>query len=577
MRVSINWLQELVDLKVPVEELIRLLPLRTIAVKDTTKDYIELDMKGYNRADLLSLRGVAYEIAAITNSQIKFEDLNISESELPKNSSEKIKPPVKTVVENPDDCLLYFLVRIEGLTIEPAPLGWQAKLENSGIRSINNVTDVTNLVMLEYGQPLHAFNSSYVKDQTIIVRSAKAGEKLTTLDQKNRSLEPGDILITDQEKILGLGGIMGGKDSEIPDSGEVTVLLEAAIFNPIQIRKTAARLALQSEASKRFYHGLTKRRLIKALDVALRMYQQLGGQVTTISRTGKIEDEPLPTIKLSSEKINQLIGIEVTANEVEGYLKKLHFNLEPNTEGWIVTPPYWRLDISIEEDLIEEIARMYGYEKIPANPLKGELPSKIDQSLFETTSKIKNKLVDLGLTELQTYSFFSTRVLTSLGWDKQPKLLVKIANPISKETEYLRMNIWPNLVEVIAKNREFEDVGIFEFGKVFNPIAGDKPKESYVLSIALSNLTDNPLAELYQIAQKLFEQINPSIKISREKPPVEIPLFHPNRLLPVMLGDKRIGAVGEVHPRILDKFGIQKRVAVLEIDLEELIKVESGI
>ncbi len=568
MKVAKSWLQELVDLKVPLGEVERLLPLRTIAIKDSTDQFIELDMKGYNRADLLSMRGVAYEVAAITDSKVAFAEEPAFQAE----TSGKLIVEIK----NPDKSPLYYLVKIEALTIGPSPKEWVSKLTASGMRSVNNVTDITNLIMLEYGQPLHAFNAAVVKDQTVIVRTAKPGENLTTLDGKNRQLESGDILITDPEKILGLAGVMGGKDSEIPDSGTITILLEAAIFDPITLRQTATRLGLISEASKRFYHGLTQKRLLQALDAALKMYQSLGGKVTAISKVGHQEDQT-KTILLKKSKVDSLIGVDIPFEQIEDYLKKLHFVIA-RTEGtkqsnqtWQVTPPYWRLDIEIEEDLIEEVARMYGYEKIPAKPLSGNPPLPIDQSLFETISKIKNTLVDLGLTEVQTYSFFSTQVLNSLGWDKQPKLLVKVANPISKETEYMRMNLWPNLVEVISKNRDFEDVAIFEVGKIFNPVERDRPEEKQVLSIALSNGTDNPLAETYQVAQKVFEQINEGIKITQDKPLVEMPMFHPNRLLPVMYKGERIGALGEVHPRILDRFGIHKRVAVLEIQLDNLV------
>lgn len=568
MKVSIFWLRELVNLKVTIDELIRLIPLRTVGTKEITKDFIELDMKGYNRADLLSLRGVAYEMAAITDSKVKFRQPD----ETKYLWVEESFPKLEVAVEDDQLTPVYCLAKIEGLTVQPSNQDWVKKLADSGYRAVNNVADVTNLVMLEYGQPLHAFDARAVKEENIIVRVARKGERITTLDGKTRDLSDSDLLITDPQNALGIAGVMGGKDSEISDSTS-TILLEAAIFDPVSIRKTTARLKLQSEASKRFYHGLTKKRLLQALDAAIRMYQQLGGRLTAITLTGNLNDQP-KTIKLTQEKINSLIGVDIPPQQVESSLQSLGF--QPgvvNLKSWQVIPPYWRSDVHIEEDLIEEIARMYGYEKIPAKKLPAQTPPRIDQRLFEFIYNLKKILVDLGLTEVQTYSFYSTDVLNNLDIDK--KQLIKIANPISSETEYLRNEIWPNLVEVIGKNyrQGFKNIAIFEIGKIYWINEKNKIREKYSLAAALMNGSDNPLSELYRIVKDVVTKLGLEVE-SKTKKEVTSKIFHPKKLIDIFYKGKQIGELGEAHKRVTDNFGIPQRVAAIEFNLRDITKFQ---
>ncbi len=545
MKVSLSWLKDLVKYDLSPKELAEKLSLTSIGVKQFSDQTLELDLT-YNRGDLLSLRGVAREVAAITDSQLKFDPAGREPGtygvELP-----------KTKVEIADQklCPVYCLAKIEGLKVVPSDPEWAKKLIDSGMRPINNIADVTNLVMLEYGQPMHAFDARSVYSESIIVRVARKGERLTTLDGKTRDLDQEDLLITDQQNALGLAGVMGGKDSEI-SSSTTTILLEAAIFDPVPIRKTSKRHGLQSEASKRFQHGLTKTNLLQAFSAAIKMYEELGGKLTAISLNGDLEDKP-KTVTLTLQKVNELIGIEIPAEEVESSLKALGFNLASHMESgnvvWKVTSPYFRLDINIEEDLVEEVARMYGYEKIPAKPLEGQLPEKLDESLQKLIYDLKVALKDVGLTEVQTYSFFSSPVLSILNFPSSA--LIKIANPISSETEYLRQSLWPNLLEVVEKNlrQGFKDTAIFEVGKVYSKVDG-LPGEKYHLAIALMNGSDNPMAELAAISRH--------VKLSHTGHGFENKdLFHPIR---------KTENMAEVHPRILNKLGIEKRVAILEID-----------
>lgn len=581
MKVSKDWLRELVDLKISDEQLVRLLPMRTIGLKEVTDKYIELDMKGYNRADLLAMRGVAFEVAAITNSQVNFTDDD--EFVWTKRNLKDLK--VK--IDDEDLASIQVVAKIEGLRVGLSSKELIKKLEDSGMRSVDNVTDITNLVMIEYGQPLHSFDAQFVKNETIIVRNARNGEEVLTLDNKLRKLISDDIVLSDGEKALDVGGLMGGKASEITEKTD-TILLSASIFNPITVRKTATRLGLYTEGSKRFQHGLTKKRLLQALDAAIKMYEEIGGTLTAISIIGDLNEEHRK-VSLRHKKLNELVGVEFKKEEVENYLTKLGFiprlqglTLEAQ-QAWEVEVPYWRLDINIEEDLIEEVARIYGYEKIPPKKLEGKIPEKIDQRLQDLIYKLKVAFSKIGLTEVQSYSFYSSKTLQALGWtlELSKKHLVKIANPISSETEYMRMNIWPNLVDVVEKNigykqslpsDEGKDIAIFEIGKVYyNSSKDNLPKENYRLSIALMNSTDNPLPETLAIFEKVIKGLKLNVKSKSNQTTDGHRLFHPVRHLSLLSGEDYIGGIAEVHPRVLHTYGVKKRVAIVEIDLEPLL------
>lgn len=543
MKVSIDWLKKLVDLNISVKDLVTILPLRSIGTKEVTEDFIELDMKGYNRADLLSMRGVAYEVVAVTNSKTLFEEPQAANFAWNRTDT----PRLQASILEPKLCPIYCLAKIEGLQVEFSTPEQVRKLEDSGMRSVNNIADITNLIMLEYGQPLHAFAAEHV-DGNIQVRKAKEKEELKTLDNKTRRLTPNNLVIADSKKALGLAGVMGGLNSEVTNKTN-TILLEAAIFDPVNIRKTTTSQGLPSEASKRFQHGLTKTRLLQALDAAIKQYENLGGKLTGFIIIGDLKDKS-SQITLTQEKINSLVGINIASSQVEEYLQKLNFKIKKSGSNWEVKPPYWRLDVTLEEDVIEEVARMYGYDKIPSHKLQGKAPLQKVDPIFALIYKTKQELVKAGLTEVQTYSFFSSKIIKIIGTDS----LVKIANPISSETQYMRNMIWPNLIEAIDQNirQGFTDIAIFEIGKVYSQNS-KTPTEEYHLAVALMNGTDNPIEELIAMTKSVIPATEPE-SMTRE-------FFHPSR---------HIGAMAEVHPRLLNKLGIQKRIAILEIPLPKL-------
>lgn len=580
MKVSISWLKELVDHELSTDDLANELSLNSIGVKQQTEDYLELDLT-YNRGDLLSMRGVAYEVAAITNSPLRFlsqtpEDFVWVGQNLPKT-------PVE--IENSEFSQVQCVAKIENLKIGESSKDVVKKLEECGMRSVDNITDVTNLVMLEYGQPLHSFDASTIEDETIKVRGAKTGEGITTLDNKLRKLTAEDIVLADTQKPLDVAGVMGGKDTEIKESTH-TILVSASMFNPIMVRKTSKRLGLYSEASKRFQHGLSPIRLLQALDAAIRMYQDLGGKLTAINLVGDFS-QPKMSVNLSIKRTNDLLGLNLDEETITSCLKKLSFVVNKiDLDTLEVIPPYFRLDINIEEDLIEEVARMYGYSKIDGIKLIGEKIPTLDETLPNFIYDLKTKLKEIGLTEVHSYSFYSTSVLEVLGftnlknyslsekvYTENKKYLIRIANPISSETEYLRMDLWPNLLEVIGRNikQGFKDIAVFEIGKAYFKDKDEKPTENYRLSIALMNGEDNPIEGLSSLFQKLSSSLKDLKLIKATPPKVVANLFHPTRFVSIEEKDKQIAGIAEVHLRLLNKLGIDKRVAVLEMNLSDLI------
>ena len=399
MKVSLSWLKELIDYKLTPKDLADKLSLTSIGVKELTENYLELDLT-YNRSDLLSLRGVAREIAVITGCKLLFTPPDKKDypwgGHLPKT-------PVE--IENEKLSSVQCIAKIEGLNVKPSKPEWVKKLESSGMRSVNNLVDVTNLAMQEFGQPFHAFDADTVKDETIIVRVARADEEIVTLDNKLRKLTNQDIVLADTKGAVDVGGIMGGKDTEVKQSTK-TILLSVSTFNPVMVRKTSKKLGLYSEASKRFQHGLTKTNLLAALDSAIKMYESLGGKLTAINLVGDFE-EALKSIKLTKKKVVDLLRLEKGADFIVSSLQKLQFKVKSTGEDqWEVTPPYFRLDIALEEDLIEEVARIYGYDEIKGQPLVEETVQKLDQSFYNSIYDLKKACQKVGLTEVQSYSFF---------------------------------------------------------------------------------------------------------------------------------------------------------------------------
>ncbi|MFS8514363.1 MAG: phenylalanine--tRNA ligase subunit beta, partial [Planifilum fulgidum] len=404
---------------------------------------LELDLTP-NRSDCLSMIGMAYEAGAVFDRSLRLpepKELSVTGEEL----------PVSVAVESGADCPVYAAQAVDGLRVGPSPQWMQNRLMAAGIRPINNIVDVTNYVMLEYGQPLHAFDYDRISGGRILVRRARQGERLETLDGVIRECNPDDILITDGDKPLGLAGVMGGANSEVKD-GTTRVLIESACFDPVLIRRTSRRLGLRSEASNRFEKGVDRSRIVPALKRAVQLLVEVaGGRVASpivLEKSGEVKERTIP---VRHGRIVSLLGAEIGEEEVMEIFRRLRFSVKKEENVYHVKVPSRRNDLNIEVDIIEEVARLYGYNRIPAASLQGSQGRgglTREQKLRRT---IRHTLRHLGMNEAVTYS------LTSPQWEKGLSLHpdarpIPLSMPISDERSVLRTSLLPPLLQSAAYN-----------------------------------------------------------------------------------------------------------------------------
>jgi len=459
----------------------------------------------------------------------------------------------------------------------------QEALIRSGIRPINNVVDVTNYVMLETNQPLHAFDYHLLSEgKRIVVRRAYSGEKFTTLDDVERVLEENMLLITDGEKPVALAGVMGGQNTEINDN-TTTVLLESANFDPVNTRRTSQKLALRSESSMRFEKGVDINGAIFAINRAAQLIQELaGGEVVSGICDVCPRPQSPPTIKLRPQRVNEILGTQLTADEVIGYLKRLSFTVEPGADqdSVHVTVPTYRPDLQIEVDLIEEVARLHGYNAIPS-----QLPQVASAGGLTSYQQFQAHIRDImaaNLREVINYSFINRDMFDRIMLPPEDyrRNAVVIANPLSEEQGVMRTLLMPGLLTSISRNlaRRNQNPAFFEMGAVFIPGEGKLPNEVLKLGAAVSGRSDiswkMPPFELdfyylKGLVEDLFRQIG--VKNGRFEAAVA-PGFHPGRTAVIKCGEEEVGIIGEVHPQVLDNFEIKDRVVLTELEVEKLYK-----
>lgn len=530
-------------------------PLKELGLDDVA---IELGLTP-NRGDLLSHLGFAYDVAAVLNEDVKNIDTNVLES-----SKEN---DVKVTVEAPN-CKYYSARKIENVVIKESPWWLKSKLIACGVRPINNVVDVTNYVMLLLGTPLHSFDGDVLGNK-IIVRNAKANETLKTLDDIDRALEENDVLITDGNKILCLGGIMGGLYSSITNETK-TVVLESAYFDGLNVRKTSSRLGLRTESSVRFERKIDPNRCKLAIDLAAKMIMELaGGSVLKGTAVYDNIDKEDKIIKTSKEKINKALGTNLD-KEINDILERLKFKYSESNGELTIYVPTRRVDIEMYQDINEEIARIYGYNNIPTALPKTNSVGKLkpNQAL---TRAIRNELIGLGLNEVVNYSLIGNDIdLYALENGKS----VEIAMPMTEDRKIMRKSLVNSLIENIKYNkaRKMNDIQIFEIGKAY--VEG---KEMHRLAIAISGLYESNLWQgkkqvcdfymLKGIIEYLFDKIglNPTYQRSTHK------AYHPGISADIILDGKSIGTFGKIHPSIQAKEDLNDTF-ILELDLDEVIK-----
>jgi len=481
MKVTYNWLKEFVEIKISPASLAEKLTMAGLEVKSIEEkdgDFIfEIEITS-NRPDWLSVLGVAREVAAVTGRKLKNQ-----------KSHKALKPAIKNpqqfsiVIEDKKDCFVYTTKIIRDVKVGQSPNWLKKRLELVGLRSVNNVVDITNYVLFELGEPLHAFDMDRLIPHSIIVRRAKNNESLVSIDGEVRRLSSDILVIADKEKPVAVAGVMGGKDTEVTQNTK-NVLLEAAIFDPVVVRRGRQRLGMSSEASYRFERGIDPLIVeIASLRTVALIKESAGGELVS-AETSPVPKRAQTRINFKESSIKRHLGIQVPQSEVKRILTSLGFEVKSKTkDSGLVGAPSWRQDVKAEIDLLEEIARIYGYDKIPTT-----LPSVFLRSQKEQEKDyfaiIRETLLGLGLTEAITYSLIDRKELEGF-WDNRGGL-VEIANPLSREQESLRPTLMPGLCRAVAYNLRQQQpyVHIFEIAKTYSK-SENKIQEKYSIGIAL--------------------------------------------------------------------------------------------
>ncbi|OWK39704.1 phenylalanine--tRNA ligase subunit beta [Fimbriiglobus ruber] len=549
-----------------------------------------------NMARCLAILGVAREVAALTGTTAREPDLTFP------TAADSIDGKVKVEIADPKLCPRYSATIIRNITVGQSPRWMRARLHYAGMRPINNAVDVTNYVMLEYGQPLHAFDYDALvkraggKAPTIIVRPAKAGEKLKTLDGQDRELSPDNLVIADTAGPIALAGVMGGAETEVNEATK-TILIESASFDFVSVRKTARQFTLFSEASTRFSRGVHPEVVLPAARRAAQLFHRhAGGEVLA----GVVDNYPAPVapqvIDLNKTEIGRLLGFDLPDDMVEGVLTALQFKVEPTLWGWKVTTPQTRLDIqSGPADLIEELARVSGYDRLPETRLALELPANYGNRSLELEDAVRQLLADAGLQEAITYSLTGVAEEAKLvpGAPADPKdapSYVSLLNPISPERAVMRRTLLPGILAVAASNLKSEPgVAMFEIGFVYLPEPGEKlPREPRRLALVLSGQrteaawndargTSPALYDFYDlkgVLDGLAADLHlPSVRFESAK---DVPHLHPGRAARVFVGDTEVGTFGELHPKVAAGLIKEHKIAerpflAAELDLDALI------
>ena len=528
-----------------------------------------------NRPDCLSMIGVAREIRAETGNALKLPQVDFNEAET------DIREMTSVTIEAPDLCLRYAARLIQGVKVGQSPEWLQQRLESVGVGVINNIVDITNFVLMEYGQPLHAFDYHKLTENRIVVRRAAAGENITTLDEIARELTPDMLVIADAEKPVALAGIMGGYDSEITET-TADVLLESAYFNPSNVRATAKALGVSTEASYRFERGADPGIVPTALDRAAQLIAELAGG--TICK-GIVDvypgQQPLSRIQLRPERVNFILGTALEATEMVQILSHLDFDVKANgAEDYEVIAPTFRSDITREIDLIEEIARVHGYDNIPTMLPKGDIPVPAPNPRTEVRKRIKHFLLAAGMMEAINYSFCDPNCFDKIRFtaDDPRREALKLQNPLSPEMSVLRTTLLPRLLENAQHNRnhQIDTIALFEIGNVFIGNGGQKEPER-VAGVLAGQIGEGVYSDPYRspdfydikgLVERILEVCG-IVDYTLQK--TDTPTFHPGRNAEILLGDRQIGTFGEAHPEVLENYDLPYKAYLFEFDMEVLV------
>ena len=537
-------------------------PIKLIEMDD---DVIDFELTA-NRGDLLSILGMAYEIGAIYDKKVKEIDLSHSENNEDINNSFK-------VVRNTENCSIFLAKKVENVEIKESPTFIKNRLIASGIRPINNVVDISNYVMLETGQPLHYYDADTLKGM-LEVRMAKTGEKLTTLDEIERTLTEEDIVISDGEKAIGLAGVMGGLDTEITENTK-NIIIEAAIFNPGKIRRTANAI-LRSEASTRFEKGLDSNRTYMAIERSCNLLEKYAG-ATIVG--GLVKDDTTSKedtkIEIAYERINKVLGTIIPKEDVVDVFRRLDFKCEAGENSAIVYVPKRRIDISIEEDLIEEVGRIYGVDNIEGK--LPELPIKTG-SYDKTARNIRNKMIDLGLNETLSYILVNDKEAKNFTSDDSE--IISLLAPMTEDRNTLRQSILQALYRIYEYNKSHynKDVNIFEIGKTFKKVNGEYVEERKIACLmtgeyylGINNKKNVDFYIIKGIAEELLDYLGYGNRYSFVIDETIPKTFHPGQSAAISVNNDIVGYIGRTHPAFC-----KDAVYAMEINLDKLLDKKTG-
>lgn len=530
-----------------------------------------------NRADALSMIGTAYEVAALYNTKMTKPETTSNELDLSANDE------LTVTIENEDKVPYYSARVVHDMTIEPSPIWMQARLIKAGIRPINNVVDISNYVLLEYGQPLHMFDQDAIGSQQIVVRQANEGEKMTTLDDTERELLTSDIVITNGQTPIALAGVMGGDFSEVKEQTS-NIVIEGAIFDPVSIRHTSRRLNLRSESSSRFEKGIATEFVDEAVDRACYLLQTYANGKVLKDRVSSGELGAFITpIDITADKINRTIGFDLSQNDIVTIFNQLGFDTEINDDVITVLVPSRRKDITIKEDLIEEVARIYGYDDIPSTlPVFDKVTSGQLTDRQYKTRMVKEVLEGAGLDQAITYSLVSKEDATAFSM--QQRQTIDLLMPMSEAHASLRQSLLPHLIEAASYNvaRKNKDVKLFEIGNVFFANGeGELPDQVEYLS---GILTGDYVVNQWQgkketvdfyLAKGVVDRVSEKLNLEFSYRRADIDGLHPGRTAEILLENKVVGFIGELHP-ILAADNDLKRTYVFELNFDALMAVSVG-
>ncbi|PKM87431.1 MAG: phenylalanine--tRNA ligase subunit beta [Firmicutes bacterium HGW-Firmicutes-12] len=537
-----------------------------------------------NRADCLGMVNVAREVAALTGGNLKLPVVDDVEQ------NGECADMTSIEIQEPSLCKRYVAKVIKDVKVAPSPFWLRHRLMSVGVRPINNIVDVTNYVMFEMGQPLHAFDYDLLAENRIVVRRGTSGEELVTLDGQKRSLNPDMLIIADAKKSVAIAGVMGGLETEVTQKTK-TILLEAAFFNGPSVRRTSQALGLRSEASQRFEKEVDLEKVSQAAHRAVQLMAQIGAGTPI---TGNVDCFPNPekreSIVLRLSRINQILGTDLTPIIVEDILELLQIkvvNKEANT--WTVATPSHRRDLLGEIDLIEEVARLYGYDKIPTTLPQGATTQGKRTWEQKVRSEAASLLSMQGLYQVITFSFINPRHFDWLMLPEEHPLrdAVAVSNPLSEEQGVMRTTVLPGLLEVVRKNsnKRNKDLAIYELGKVyFKEGFLDKttlPKEKYILTAAAAGFSEKnwayPAIEYnYYYLKGVLEQLLSRLGIRLDEVAFlackDMQFLHPGRSAKIMIRDQEAGWIGEIHPLVLENYEIEQKTTIFTLDLELLTK-----